>query len=80
MQHTLNHFFVGGPFFKLCLPSLALVYSLVSVGPPIKEGISQADLEPSNIFREACEGELVLLEILGTHQTLRLVAEGSHKE
>lgn len=80
MQHTLNHFFVGGPFCKLCLPSLTLVYSLVSIGPTTKEGISQAALEPSSIFREVCEGELALLEILGTHQTLRLVAEGSHKE
>lgn len=83
MQHTLDHFLMGGSFFKLWLPSLALVYSLVSIGPPIKEGISQAALEPSSIFsifREACEGELALLEIFVTHQTLRLVAEGSYTE
>ena len=70
---------MGGSFFKLWLPSLALVYSLVSIGPPIKEGISQAVLEPSSIFREVCEGELALLEILVMQQTLRLVAEGSHR-
>lgn len=71
MQHTLDHFLVGGSFFKLWLPSLVLVYSLVSIGPPMKEGISQAVLESSSIFREACEGELLLLEILVTQQTLR---------
>lgn len=49
----------------------------MSIGPPIREGISQVGLEPSSIFREACEGELAFLEILLTQQTLRLVATRS---
>lgn len=35
--HTLNHSLVGGSFFRLWLPSLALIYSLVSIGPLIRK-------------------------------------------